>query len=133
MPNPTYPPEGQELIAVKASFPYPRITRYKKETTMKLFEKILEALKGRNHSETLAIGGIVLIYLVGKLTDGRYEVSFHDGSFSFRPAQGHAEQQPQEPEQKQPPQDTTQQKPENPGQQPPKETKKGTRKNASGT
>ena len=108
---------------------------------MKIVEKIFEALKGRNHSETLAIGGVVLIYLVGKLTDGHYEVSFHDGSFSFRPAQGRTEQLPREPEQKQPreteqkqpPQDATQQKPENPGQQPQEDKKKGTRKNASGT
>ena len=75
---------------------------------MKVLEKLLESLKGKTHSEAFAIGSIFLIYLTGKLVEGHYEVSLHDGNFSFRPTQGVTEQKPQEGEQNQPVQEKAQ-------------------------
>lgn len=84
---------------------------------MKFIERIYEALKGRNYTEALAIGSIALIYLVGKLTEGKYEVTLQKGNFSFRPTQGVTEQKPQEAEQKLPANGTAQPVPEYPEQQ----------------
>ena len=83
---------------------------------MKFIEKIFEALKGRNHSETLAIGSIALIYLVGKLTEGKYEATFQNGNFSFRPTPEITDQKPHKAEQNQPAQDKAQPAPEKPEQ-----------------
>ena len=84
---------------------------------MKVLEKLLESLKGKTHSEAFAIGSIFLIYLTGKIVEGRYEVSLHDGNFSFRPTQGVTEQKPQEAEQKQPALEKAQPVQEKPEQQ----------------
>lgn len=84
---------------------------------MKIFEKILEALKGQKHSEAFAIGSIFLIYLTGKLVEGHYEVSLHDGNFSFRPTQGVTEQKHLETKQNQPVQEKAKPAPEKPEQQ----------------
>lgn len=83
---------------------------------MKFFERIYEASKGQKHSEIFAIGSIFLIYLSGKLVEGHYVVSLHDGNFSFRPTQVVTEQKPQEGEQNQPAQEKAQPEPEKPEQ-----------------
>ena len=55
--------------------------------------------------------------MVGKLTDGHYEVSLQNGNFSFRPTQGITEQKLHEIEQNQPVQEKAQQATEKPEQQ----------------
>ena len=83
---------------------------------MKFIEKLLESLRGKNHSDIVAIAGIILVHLISRTIEARYDISVQAGSFNFHPARESTEQKPQEAEQNQPVQDKAQPAPEKPEQ-----------------
>ena len=65
---------------------------------MKFIDNIVENLKGPHDSTGIAIGAIVIIHAIDKLTSGNYELSTRNGAISIlqRPADPEPEPEPKQ-------------------------------------